>query len=483
MPTLITTESISDVVSKLVVQANRYLPHDVLNSIEQMTGHESSPTGRMILDIIQENAVIAANTGLPICQDTGIDVVFIELARETYVEGNLYEAVNLGIATGTKSGWLRSSVCDPITRKNSGNNTPAVVHTELSDKRETSITVLPKGCGSENMSAIFMLPPSAGEKGVVDAVVSQVRKAGPNPCPPGLIGVGIGGTMEQAALISKKALLRSPKKRHAREDVAKLERKIEKEIQNLGNGPQGLGGDISCLGVAVEVSPCHIASLPVAVNVQCHAARSARAIFRDGKWSVGKVNVDNYSVSNKQNDLLAKATRLNLPISKAEIKNLSAGQWVLLNGTVYTGRDQTHRRLVEMLRNNKSLPVDLSGYLLYYTGPSPTPLGMVTGSAGPTTSYRMDSYTPEILDLGVAAVMGKGRRSPEVRSSLQKQNAAYFATIGGAGAYLAQRIKSISIAAFEDLGPEAMFKLELSDFPAIVIIDSEGNDYYQKVLS
>jgi fumarate hydratase subunit alpha len=476
MPHTITARSIGDVVSRLVVHANRYLPRDVLEQIRSARADEQSETAGMILDILAENAFIAANTGLPVCQDTGIDIVFLELEHGTGIDVDVEQEINRGISEGTAGGWLRSSVCDPITRQNSGNNTPAVVHIEHGSSR-SRIILLPKGCGSENMSAVFMLPPSAGEQGVIDAVAGQVRKAGPNPCPPGIIGIGIGGTMEKAALLSKKALLRPVGKRHRRDDIAELERKIENAINALGVGPQGLGGDTTCLSVAAEVYPCHIASLPVAVNIQCHAARRASAVFREGQWEIERDDMD-FAVAPVSFD---NAKSISLPLSEDVVAGLSSGDRVLLNGPVFTGRDQTHRMIVDMLRRNESLPVDLSGALIYYTGPSPAPPGFCSGSAGPTTSYRMDAYTPEILALGVRAVMGKGRRGEATREALRKNGAVYLATIGGAGAYLAKRIVSCETVAFSELGPEALFRMELSDFPAIVINDADGNDYYEKV--
>jgi len=325
------------------------------------------------------------------------------------------------------------------------------------------------------------LPPSAGRRGIVEAVTAQVRKAGPNPCPPGIVGVGIGGTMEKAALLSKKALLRPLGLKNPAQDVAELETEMETAINALGNGPQGLGGTVSCLGVAVETFPCHIASLPVAVNIQCHAARRASASFINGRWSAEDIFFS-HATSESAAREMPGAKRLELPLNEDDISSLAPGDWVLLSGTAYTGRDQTHRKMIELLKNGQQLPVELDGALVYYTGPSPAPPGMPVGSAGPTTSYRMDAYTPQILALGVKAVMGKGKRSQEVRSSLRSHGAVYLATLGGAGACLAEKISSCEVAAFPELGPEALFRMEFREFPAVVIIDRQGNDYYEKVL-
>ena len=477
----LTKDSITSIVSRLVQTANRELPQDVATALLAARKREKSPAGRLMLDIIVENADLARQTGLPICQDTGIDVVFVQIGQELKIEGDLVRAINEGIARGTKEGCLRCSVCDPITRKNTGDNTPAVVHVEPVAGDSLEISILPKGCGSENMSAIVMLPPSAGEDGIVRAVANQVLKAGPNPCPPGIIGIGIGGTMEKAALLAKKALLRPVGSRNPRDDLAELEDRIFVQINGLGIGPLGLGGSVTSLGVAVEVYPCHIASLPVAINIQCHAARHCTARWRGGAWVMSQVPgvISLHPPAKRPTLLVQGVVRIELPLSESSIRELRAGDWVLLNGVVYTGRDQTHRRLVEMLDRGDSLPVDLSGQLIYYVGPSPAPPGRPVGSAGPTTSYRMDAYTPRMLAEGVLATMGKGRRSPEVKAALKEHGAVYFATAGGAGAYLASCIESCELIAFPELGPEALYRMKLRDFPAIVINDITGADFYE----
>ncbi len=477
MHTLNAKEIVS-VVSRLVIQANRNLPSELLGLIKKARSEESSDTAKFVLDILVENAAMAARTGLPVCQDTGIDVVFAEVGPDIFIEGSLESAVEEGVAAGTAEGLLRASVCDPLTRKNTGTNTPPVLHLEPSRSQGFRISVLPKGCGSENMSAIRMLPPSAGTEGIVNAVVEQVRNAGPNPCPPGIIGVGIGGTMEQAAYISKKALLRPAGRRNSRDDVAEIEREIERRLSQSGIGPMGLGGNTTVLAVHADARPCHIASLPVAINVQCHAARYAVAQWRDGEWHFNVPEAQNNEAATGRPDMPVEPKRLTLPLDSSQTEGLKAGEWVLLTGTLYTGRDQTHRRLTDLLHEGKPLPVELKGQTLYYVGPSPAPEGRVIGSAGPTTSYRMDAYTPEILEQGVLGLIGKGKRSAAVRQALKRNSAVYFATIGGAGAYLSECIKSCSVAAFPELGPEALYRMVVEDFPAIVINDTEGRDHY-----
>lgn len=496
-------KEILEIVAQLVYTANTQLPGHVLNAICAAAQAEENNLSRFVLNILKENAQIAAKTGLPICQDTGIDVFFVELGRNLAIKDDILSLINQGVAKATKEGWLRASVCDPLTRQNTRDNTPAIVHiTPVTQDNYLSITVLPKGCGSENMSAVFMLPPSAGINGIANAVCEQVKKAGPNSCPPGIIGVGIGGDMEQAAILAKKALLRPVGQRHSRPDVAKLEDRLLQEINNLGVGPQGLGGKTTTLHVAIDVFPCHIASLPVAVNIQCHAARSQRAVWQNGTWSINgrQSNVSSTDaflpMDYEQNSILAEPIeacrctpsntelpfkRIQLPFSATILQELRSGDLLLLNGILYTGRDQTHKRLVELIDRGESLPIDLKGQLIYYVGPSPAPPGLVIGSAGPTTSYRMDAYTPQLLKLGLAATMGKGRRSLAVREAMKEANAIYLATIGGAGAYISRCIRKCEVVAFEELGTEAMYRMEVQDMPAIVINDTTGADFYEIV--
>ena len=481
----ISASKISEKIAFLVKRANFFLPGDVYQALKQAQLKENSRTAATILGILLDNALLAKQEMIPICQDTGIDVVFVEIGRELIVKGDLQEAINEGVARGTREGFLRASVCDPITRQNSGDNTPAVIHVDVVEGARLKISVLPKGCGSENMSQLKMLPPSAGLDGVMDFVVRCVHSAGPNPCPPGIVGVGIGGTMEMAALLAKKAILRPIGQRNKRTDLADLEKGLLNRINSLGIGPHGLGGQTTTLSVAVESFPCHIASLPVAVNIQCHAARQATAVFENGQWldDDGETLQAGGNGSSNIFDLMDQVVRVDLPLDPAKAAALRAGQWVRLSGRMLTGRDRTHKRLCELIGKGQELPVDLRGQLIYYVGPSPAPPGHVVGAAGPTTSYRMDAYTPEILAQGVLGLMGKGKRSPEVRQAIMKHGAVYLATIGGAGAYLSRAIKSARVIAFEDLGPEAMYEFVVEDFPAVVINDSLGQDYYEMVQS
>ncbi|GAB6157498.1 fumarate hydratase [Desulfotomaculum varum] len=254
---------------------------DVIDSFKKSRQTEVSQSGKEILNILLENAAIAAAESLPMCQDTGVAVVFLELGQEVHIiNGNLYEAVNQGVREGYQKGYLRKSlVGHPLARVNTGDNTPAVIHTKIVPGDCLKITVAPKGGGSENMSALKMLKPAEGIEGVKNFVLNTVQNAGPNPCPPLIIGVGIGGTMEKCALLAKEALLRPLGQSHPQPDIAALEKELLDKINKLGIGPAGLGGRTTALAVHIEIFGCHIASLPVAVNINCHAARHKSVVI------------------------------------------------------------------------------------------------------------------------------------------------------------------------------------------------------------
>ena len=262
-------------VARLCQEANYKLADDVVNSFKLSSETEVSQSGKEILHMLVENAGIAAAESIPMCQDTGVAVVFVELGQEVQIiNGNLVDAINEGVRKGYLEGYLRKSmVKHPLARVNTGDNTPAVIHTSLVAGDKIKITVAPKGGGSENMSSLKMLKPAEGVDGVKKFILDTVQAAGPNPCPPLIIGVGIGGTMEKCALLAKEALLRSVGEPHPLPDIAQLEKELLADINKLGIGPGGLGGRTTALAVHIEIFGCHIASLPVAVNINCHAAR------------------------------------------------------------------------------------------------------------------------------------------------------------------------------------------------------------------
>jgi fumarate hydratase subunit alpha len=274
----IDVKGITEKVRDLCMAANTDLGEDVFQAFDRAMEKEESPVGLDILKELKENARIAKEEKIPICQDTGSAVIFLELGQDVHlVGGSLREAVFEGVRQGFRDGYLRKSICHPFTRANTGDNTPAIIHTEIVPGDKLRITVAPKGGGSENMSRVVMLTPSDGVEGIKRFVVQRVREAGSNPCPPTIVGIGIGGNFEESALLAKKSLLRPLGSRNPDPDLDRLESEILTEINKLGIGPQGLGGRTTSLGVHIMMMPCHIASFPLAVNIQCHVHRHKEA--------------------------------------------------------------------------------------------------------------------------------------------------------------------------------------------------------------
>ena len=271
---------ITETVKGLCMEANFDLGQDVLDAFERAKAEEESPAGVEILEQLEENASIATQERVAICQDTGIAVVFVEMGQDVHlVGGDFNDAINEGVRQGYRDGYLRKSLCHPFTRANTGDNTPAVIHVKIVPGDKVKLTVAPKGGGSENMSRVTMLTPAAGKEGIVEYVVQRVRESGSNPCPPTIIGVGIGGTFENAALLAKEALLRPLRSENPDPELASLEGEILERINKLGIGPQGLGGRTTSLAVHIKMMPCHIASLPLGVNIQCHAQRHKETVI------------------------------------------------------------------------------------------------------------------------------------------------------------------------------------------------------------
>ncbi|MFH1260021.1 MAG: fumarate hydratase [Elusimicrobiota bacterium] len=277
----ISANKIIPAVKKLCIEANLYLPDDVLSALKKASRQENTPQGKEILNQILENSKVAAREKIPLCQDTGLGVIFVEFGQELIVvDGDFYQALQEGVRQGYQAGYLRKSVVkDPLSRENSQDNTPAIIHAEVVPGDKLKITFMPKGGGAENMSAFANLLPQAGEEGVIDFVIQTVQQAGARACPPLIVGVGIGGNFEQSTLLAKKSLLRSLSARNKNRRYALLEQKILKKINSLGIGPQGLGGRITALAVLIATAPCHISSLPVAVNIQCHSCRHKSVVL------------------------------------------------------------------------------------------------------------------------------------------------------------------------------------------------------------
>ncbi|WP_419780847.1 fumarate hydratase [Maridesulfovibrio sp.] len=276
----IKAEQVIDAVAKMCVSANRYLPEDVKKRFNECAAAEDSPAAKEVFRQIKENWELAAESGLPLCQDTGLAVFIVEMGEDVRVEGmNIREAINEGTRKGYDEGFLRKSACDPLTRANTKDNTPAIIHFDIVPGDKIKITFMAKGGGSENMSRVTMLAPAQGWEGIKKFVIERVAEAGPNPCPPTMVGIGVGGTFEYSALLAKKSLMRKVGEPHPDPEIGKMEAELMEEINKLGIGPMGLGGKTTVFDVKIEMRPCHIASLPLAVNIQCHSSRHEEVVL------------------------------------------------------------------------------------------------------------------------------------------------------------------------------------------------------------
>ena len=424
---------ITDNIKEMCIEANHFLTDDMKNVFENAVKNEESALGKQVLGQLEENLKVAGEDMIPICQDTGMAVVFINVGQDVHLTGgDITDAINEGVRRGYVDGYLRKSVVkDPIYRENTKDNTPAVIHFNIVPGDKVDITVAPKGFGSENMSRVFMLKPADGIEGVKEAILTAVKDAGPNACPPMVVGVGIGGTFEKCAYLAKKALTRDLNEESPVEYVRDLEKEMLEKINKLGIGPGGLGGTQTALAINIETYPTHIAGLP---------------------------------------------------ISDEDAKSLHSGDYVYITGTIYTARDAAHKRMAEALSAGQPLPIDMKNNIIYYMGPSPAREGRPIGSAGPTTASRMDKYAPDLLDLGLKGMIGKGKRSKAVIDAIVRNGAVYFAAVGGAGAILSKCIKKSTVIAYDDLGTEAIRELEVENFPVVVVIDSEGNNLYETAI-
>lgn len=266
-------------VAAMCREANLKLPEDVKQAFKDRMEAEDSPAAKEIFRQLLENSAMAEETGLPLCQDCGLAVFFVDIGEDVVVEGSLKDAVTQGMIQGYEEGYLRKSSCDPMSRANTGDNSPAIIHFDFVPGDKITIHFMAKGGGSENMSRVTMLAPAQGWEGIKKFVVNRVAEAGPNPCPPTMLGIGIGGTFERAPILAKRSLLRPLNEKHPDPEIAKLEDELLEAINKLGIGPMGLGGKTTCLGVKIEMAPCHLASLPLAVNVQCHSIRHEEVVI------------------------------------------------------------------------------------------------------------------------------------------------------------------------------------------------------------
>ena len=467
-----------------------YHPADYIAHLGRAYAREQSPAAKDAIAQILTNSRMCAEGHRPICQDTGIVNVFVKagLGVRWDTARSLQEMVDEGVRRGygLVENRLRASiVADPLfTRKNTGDNTPAVVHVELVAGSAVEVTVAAKGGGSENKSTLAMLNPSDS---LVDWVLETVPGMGAGWCPPGMLGIGVGGTADKAMVLAKESLM-DPIDMHElleRGPSSKLEElriEIFEKVNALGIGAQGLGGLTTVLDVKIRTFPTHAASKPVAMIPNCAATRHAHFVL-DGS---GPVALDPPSLDLWPDVHWKPSTesrRVNLDaLTQDEVRGWTPGQTLLLSGRMLTGRDAAHRRLAEMLNSGRGMPpgVDLRGRVIYYVGPVDPVRGEAVGPAGPTTATRMDKFTDLMLEkTGLFAMVGKAERGPVAIESIKRHGAAYLIAVGGAAYLVSKAIRKARVVAFEDIGMEAIYEFEVEDMPVTVAVDARGESVHE----
>jgi fumarate hydratase class I len=467
-----------------------YHPADYITHLARAYEAEQSPAAKDAIAQILTNSRLCAEGRRPICQDTGIVNVFLKVgmdARWSGFTGSLADAINEGVRRGylNPDNKLRASVVDPpeFGRRNTKDNTPAVVHYEVVPGDKVEVTVAAKGGGSENKSKFVMLNPSDS---IVDWVLKTVPTMGAGWCPPGLLGIGIGGTAEKAMLLAKEALMEPIDMsdllaRGPRDDVERLRVELYDKVNALGIGAQGLGGLTTVLDVKIRMYPTHAASKPVAMIPNCAATRHAHFVLDgSGPAYLDPPPLDLWPDVRWQPDE-SKSRRVNLDtLTKAEVATWRAGETLLLSGRMLTGRDAAHKRIQELLERGARLPVDFTNRVIYYVGPVDPVRDEVVGPAGPTTATRMDKFTEMMLaQTGLIAMIGKAERGPAAIDAIRRHGSAYLMAVGGAAYLVAKAIKAARVVAFEDLGMEAIYEFEVRDMPVTVAVDAQGTSVHQ----
>ncbi|MFP4245997.1 MAG: fumarate hydratase [Halochromatium sp.] len=463
-----------------------YHPPDYIRALSAAYEAEESPAAKDAMAQILINSRLCAEGQRPICQDTGIVVAFLKVGMglRWETELSLQQLVDEGVrrAYTDPDNILRASMVEPPfgARRNTGDNTPAVVHAELVPGNRLEVRLAAKGGGSENKARFAILTPSAS---IVDWVLEQLPRMGAGWCPPGILGLGIGGSAEKAMLMAKAALLNDPIDLHALKTrgpanaIEAMRLELYEKVNALGIGAQGLGGLTTVLDVKIETFPTHAASLPVALIPNCAATRHCHFTL-DGS---GPARLEPPSLDDWPKiawDAAAGARRVDLDqISRAQVATWQPGERLLLSGKLLTGRDAAHQRLVELLERGEPLPegVDLSNRFLYYVGPVDPVRDEVVGPAGPTTATRMDRFTePLLAQTGLIGMIGKAERGPAAIDAIRRHRAVYLIAIGGAAYLVSKAIQSARVIAFEDLGMEAIREFEVVDMPVTVAVDSQG---------
>ena len=483
--TVIKAEDLIQSIADALQYISYYQPQDYIQHLARAYEREQAPAAKDAIAQILTNSRMSAEGHRPICQDTGIVNVYLKIGMDVRfegVKGALADVVNEGVhrAYMNPDNPLRGSVlADPIfTRKNTRDNTPAVIHIDLVAGDKLDVTVAAKGGGSEAKSKFVMLNPSDS---IVDWVVKTVPSMGAGWCPPGILGIGVGGTAEKAMMMAKEVLMepidmhellaRGPKNK-----TEEMRIELFTKVNALGIGAQGLGGLSTVLDVKILDYPTHAANKPVAMIPNCAATRHAHFVL-DGS---GAVSLDPPSLSDWPKVTwapAASAKRVNLDtLTPAEVTAWKQGDILLLSGKMLTGRDAAHKRIADMLEKGEKLPVDFTNRVIYYVGPVDPVRDEVVGPAGPTTATRMDKFTETMLGkTGLISMIGKAERGPVAIESIKKHKAAYLMAVGGAAYLVAKAIKKQKVLAFADLGMEAIYEFEVKDMPVTVAVDSGGN--------
>jgi len=464
-----------------------YHPVDYIRNLAAAYEREESPAAKDAIAQILINSRMCAEGHRPICQDTGIVTVFLAIGMEVRWDDatmGVEEMVNEGVrrAYHHPDNKLRASVlADPAgARHNTGDNTPAVVNTRIVPGNTVDVIVAAKGGGSEAKSKFAMLNPSDS---IVDWVLKTVPTMGAGWCPPGMLGIGIGGTAEKAMLLAKEALMEpidilDLKARGAGNRLEELRIELYDKVNALGIGAQGLGGLTTVLDIKIRDYPTHAANLPVAMIPNCAATRHAHfTLDGSGPVMLEAPSLDDWPTLTYD---ASKGRRVDLDtVTRDQVASWQPGEVLLLNGKLYTGRDAAHKRIVGMLDRGEALPVDLRGRFIYYVGPVDPVRDEVVGPAGPTTATRMDKFTEQMLsETGLLGMVGKAERGPLAIEAIRKHRSVYLMAVGGAAYLVSKAIKSARVVAFEDLGMEAIYEFEVVDMPVTVAVDSAGTSVH-----
>ncbi len=487
MPVIIRETDLIESVADALQYISYYHPMDYIEALGQAYEAEQGPAAKDAIAQILTNSRMCAEGHRPICQDTGIVTVIIKWGQNCLLEGNrsLQEVVDDGVRKAylLPENKLRASIlADPaFTRVNTKDNTPSVIHLEMVPGDKVHIDVAAKGGGSENKSKFKMMNPSDS---IVDWVLEMIPQMGAGWCPPGMLGIGIGGTAEKAMSLAKESLMghidmAQLKKRGPQTDMERLRVEIFDKVNALGVGAQGLGGLSTILDVKIMDFPTHAASKPVAMIPNCAATRHAHFVLDgSGPSYVPQPDLSAWPKVEWAPDVAAKRVNLDT-LTREDVQGWKAGDRLLLNGKMLTGRDAAHKKIQDMLAKGEELPVDFKGRAIYYVGPVDPIVGEIVGPAGPTTATRMDKFTDMMLDLGLIVMIGKAERGQGAVDCIAKHKVAYLMAVGGAAFLVARAIKGSKVLGFPELGMEAIYEFEVQDMPVTVAVDSSGDNVHK----